>query len=185
MPFDEKDPADNSNAPNYLCSHCGQAIEETPYCMYCGAKQKGSSAPLQRAIPQSPWHGDDAESLARIPFSLEVEQKIEAKSKWMTFFAYAHYFVGVSLGIGALFGLVSEEIVIRILCLVITGIFLYEGHVLLKASHYFRLVAVTDEADQVYVAEGVKKLKSFFLLDSVFYGVILILLFFIERLSNG
>ena len=174
----------SSNEFTHACHHCGQSIDYVPYCMYCGIKQEGADAHHEGSSPQVPWPADDSEPLARIPFSLKVEQKIENKSKWMRFVAYTHYVAGGGLAIGALAGLISDNIVIRGLCFIIAGILIYQGRSLFKASHYFRLVAVTDEADQVYVAEGSEQMKSFFLLDSVFYAVILILLFFLEKNSH-
>ncbi|MBF0278989.1 MAG: HD domain-containing protein [SAR324 cluster bacterium] len=169
----------------YACRNCGQSIENVPYCMFCGTKQDNLIPQNDFTALQVPWHGDDSESLRRIPFGDQIEQKIERKSKWMKFVAFVHYFVAAGLGMTALIGGISGEILFRIIFLIIAGILFYEGRVLWKASNYFRLVAVTDEADQIYIAEGAEQLKAFFLLDSIFYGVILILVFFLERLGNG
>ncbi|MBT4263678.1 MAG: hypothetical protein HOD85_05660 [Deltaproteobacteria bacterium] len=114
------------------------------------------------------------ESLARIPFSAEIEKRILNQAFWMNFVAIILYIaaIGCAVGLVGVFMIkvslpISTSIVAAGL-LILVGLFAYQGYSLNDASHYFKLVARKDEADQEYVAEGFEKIKVFFMIEGFF-----------------
>ena len=111
----------------------------------------------------------------RIPFTQEDEQRIASAATWGMIVSITSIASGgLSLLVQApiildnpgLRGLIAAPVLVAVYTLVVNVW-------LLQASLSFRKVALTDEADQVYLLEGFRKLRAYFMIQ-----VILILAMF-------
>ena len=111
----------------------------------------------------------------RIPFTQEDEQRIASAATWGMIVSITSIASGgLSLLVQApiildnpgLRGLIAAPVLVAVYTLVVNVW-------LLQASLAFRKVALTDEADQVYLLEGFRKLRAYFMIQ-----VILILAMF-------
>jgi hypothetical protein len=99
--------------------------------------------------------------LSRIPFTLAAENQLKSLSFWLTIVGWISVIGGVadllslvlpSRNIGHLFNAVIQ---------------LALGGWSLEAARAFKNVATTDVADQAYLVQGFRKLRSIFLIQGV------------------
>lgn len=105
--------------------------------------------------------------LSRIPFTVEAENGIRNVAYWMNLAGAISAVVGGLTLLQNLYQAFSAHYYdLGDFCNGIIKIIL--GAWLIQAAGAFRKVADTDEADQAYLVIGFRKLKSFFLLQSIF-----------------
>lgn len=128
----------------------------------------------------TPTHDSrEPDSLARIPFSKHDELMIASLAKWMNFMGWFQMFAGVAMllllvAVATVAGhivpksLKAQSGTLGLLGLLLAGlavVIIWGGSLLTAAADRFKLVALTDEADQDFLATGFGKLKTFFLIE--------------------
>ena len=135
-------------------------------------------------------------SLARIPFTQEDEGIIRSLGGWMLFIAILHFIGGGLFGIcgccGA-FGAVAQlatlglsgiVLMLQVLLLVLlSAAWIGQGVLMVQARTAFRGVADTDHADQQFLAEAFKKMKSVFMVE-VILGILYLVLNIVTLVNN-
>jgi hypothetical protein len=130
-------------------------------------------------------------SLARIPFSAADEQVIGTLNGWMLFLAIIHFIAAVFvLGCGC-FGLVGAVgqlganpvggalFTLQMFTLPVLGAVMgVEGLLALQARSALEKVVSSDSSDQQFLSDAFHRLKLFFMLELVWFGVSVLSSFF-------
>jgi hypothetical protein len=100
-------------------------------------------------------------ALSRIPFTAAAEQQIKTLSFWLTVIGWLNMIAGVADVLNLALSTRNAGHLVNAVLHFIVGGWAFQ------AAKAFKNVATTDVADQAYLVEGFRKLRSIFLLHGL------------------